>query len=77
VLVSRVIPGWSIALQKMKKGATWELYVPADLGYGDKSISEDIGPNSTLVFNVHLLDIKPETKAEEPETKMKEEKKAE
>jgi FKBP-type peptidyl-prolyl cis-trans isomerase FklB len=63
VVVSRVIPGWAIALQKMKKGATWELYVPPELGYGDKSVSEEIGPNSTLVFEVHLVDIKPEAEA--------------
>lgn len=65
VVVSRVIPGWSIALQKMKKGSTWELYVPPELGYGDKSVSEEIGPNSTLVFEVHLVDIKPEAEAKD------------
>lgn len=72
VLVSRVIPGWSIALQKMKKGSTWELFVPPNLAYGDKSVSEDIGPDSTLVFEVHLLDIKSEPKALDHEEKMTE-----
>lgn len=71
VVVSRVIPGWSIALQKMKKGATWELYVPPELGYGDKSVSEDIGPNSTLIFDVHLVDIKTEANEPSPAIEMK------
>ncbi len=68
--VAKVIPGWSIALQKMKKGSTWELYVPPTLGYGDRSVSEDIGPNSTLIFDVHLVDIKPaETPVKKEEAK--------
>jgi FKBP-type peptidyl-prolyl cis-trans isomerase len=70
IVVSRVIPGWAIALQKMKQGATWELFVPPNLGYGDKSVSEDIGPESTLVFEVHLLDIKPAHKPAEQDIKM-------
>ncbi len=67
VVVSRVIPGWSIALQKMKKGAIWEVFVPPALGYGDKSVSEEIGPDSTLIFELHLVDIKPDAHAQTQE----------
>ena len=72
VVVSRVIPGWSIALQKMKKGAVWELFVPPALAYGDKSVSEEIGPDSTLIFELHLVDIKPNPQAHKPELPKKE-----
>lgn len=56
--VSQVIPGWVEALQLMPAGSTWELYVPANLAYGERSVGGVIGPNSTLIFTVHLIDIK-------------------
>lgn len=55
--VNGVIPGWTEALQMMKVGATWELYIPANLAYGDRGVAPDIGPNETLIFKVTLLGI--------------------
>ena len=55
--VNRVIPGWTEALQKMKVGDKWKLFIPADLAYGTNSPGEPIGPNSLLVFEVELLGI--------------------
>lgn len=55
--VSQVIQGWQEALQKMKKGATWELYIPPELAYGERGLGGPIGPNETLVFKVHLISI--------------------
>ena len=60
--VTQVIPGWTEALQLMPVGSTWELYIPANLAYGERSVGGLIGPNQTLVFNVHLLSIS-DTKA--------------
>lgn len=56
--VNGVIPGWVEALQLMKKGSTWELYIPANLAYGERGAPPAIGPNKTLIFKVELLDIK-------------------
>jgi FKBP-type peptidyl-prolyl cis-trans isomerase FklB len=56
--VGGVIPGWVEALQLMKKGSTWELFIPANLAYGERGAPPVIGPNETLVFKVELLDIK-------------------
>ena len=56
--VHSVIPGWSQALQLMKVGAKWKLYIPSDLGYGAQGAGNVIGPNSTLVFEIELLSIK-------------------
>ncbi len=55
--VNRVIPGWTEALQKMKVGDKWKLFIPADLAYGTQSPDPSIGPNSVLIFEVELLDI--------------------
>jgi FKBP-type peptidyl-prolyl cis-trans isomerase FklB len=55
--VSGVIPGWVEALQLMPQGSTWELYIPADLAYGDNGAPPVIGPNEVLVFKVQLLKI--------------------
>jgi FKBP-type peptidyl-prolyl cis-trans isomerase FklB len=56
--VSGVIAGWTEALQLMKVGSTWMLYVPAPLAYGPAGAPPVIGPNQTLVFKVELLAIK-------------------
>ncbi len=56
--VNGVIRGWTEALQLMKTGAKWKLYIPADLAYGSRSAGPTIGPNSTLVFQIELLEIK-------------------
>lgn len=58
--VQGVIPGWTEALQLMKEGAKWELYIPSDLAYGPGGTSGKIGPNATLVFEVELLKAKAE-----------------
>lgn len=56
--LSQVIPGWTEALQLMPAGSTWEIYVPANLAYGSRSVGGPIGPNETLIFNVHLISVK-------------------
>lgn len=57
--VNRVIPGWTEALQLMKVGDKWELYIGPELGYGKRGSPPVIRPNSTLVFQVELLGISP------------------
>jgi FKBP-type peptidyl-prolyl cis-trans isomerase FklB len=56
--VTGVIPGWTEALQLMKEGDKWEIYVPAELAYGERGAGQAIGANSTLVFEIELLSIK-------------------
>ncbi len=54
--LNRVIPGWTEGLQLMSPGAKYRLYVPAELAYGQRAAG-DIPPNSTLIFDVELLDV--------------------
>lgn len=56
--VSQVIKGWTEALQLMPVGSKWQLFIPPDLAYGPKGAGNVIGPNSTLIFDVELLEIK-------------------
>ena len=56
--VDRVIPGWTEALQKMKVGDVWQLYIPSDLAYGEQGTPDGaIGPNNVLIFDVELLGV--------------------
>jgi len=55
--VGGVIAGWSEALQLMKPGAKWQLSIPAELAYGERGAGQDIGPNSTLLFDVELISV--------------------
>jgi FKBP-type peptidyl-prolyl cis-trans isomerase len=60
--VRGVIKGWTEVLQLVPVGSKFELYLPPDLAYGEHGAPPDIGPNSTLVFEVDLLSIKPNDK---------------
>ncbi len=56
--VNGVIKGWIEALQLMKEGAKWKLFIPAELAYGESG-SNSIGPNETLLFEIELLKVSP------------------
>jgi FKBP-type peptidyl-prolyl cis-trans isomerase len=57
-MVNRVVKGWTAALEMMKVGSKWELYIPSSLGYGDNG-NASIEPGSTLIFEVELVSIEP------------------
>ncbi|MEM9140831.1 MAG: FKBP-type peptidyl-prolyl cis-trans isomerase [Pseudomonadota bacterium] len=55
--VTQVIPGWTEALQLMKPGAKWEVWLPSDIAYGERGAGGDIGPNEVLNFTIELIEI--------------------
>ena len=55
--VKGVIAGWTEALQLMKKGDKWQLFIPSHLAYGDNAVGQHIQPGSTLIFEIELLNI--------------------
>ena len=55
--VNGVIAGWTEALQLMPVGSKWKLFIPSELAYGDRQAGPKIGPGSTLIFEVELLEI--------------------
>ncbi|QDU06633.1 FKBP-type peptidyl-prolyl cis-trans isomerase [Gimesia chilikensis] len=55
--VNGVIGGWTEALQLMKEGDKWQLFIPSDLAYGERGSGPDIGPNEVLIFDIELLKV--------------------
>lgn len=62
ITAGQVIPGWGIALQLMRVGSKFIVYIPSDLAYGPEGVQGAIPPYSTLVFEMELLEVKPATK---------------
>jgi FKBP-type peptidyl-prolyl cis-trans isomerase FklB len=56
--VNGVIAGWTEALQLMKAGAKWQIFIPSNLAYEEKGIGNVIGPNAALIFEVELISVK-------------------
>lgn len=57
--LAELIPGWQEALSMMTPGAKWKLFVPPNLAYGEKGAGRVIQPNSTLIFEIELVKVKP------------------
>ncbi|MCK7513493.1 MAG: FKBP-type peptidyl-prolyl cis-trans isomerase [Desulfobacterales bacterium] len=61
--VNGVIKGWTEALQLMKEGAKWQLFVPSEIAYGERGAGPNIGPNAVLIFEIELISAKEESAA--------------
>lgn len=55
--LNKVIPGWSESVMLMNEGAIYRVWIPADLGYGERGAGEDIPPYSTLIFEIELIKV--------------------
>lgn len=58
--LKRVMPGWQEALQLMSEGEKWRIVLPPDLAYGDEGAGQHILPHSTLIFEIELIEIRPQ-----------------
>jgi FKBP-type peptidyl-prolyl cis-trans isomerase FklB len=65
--VNGVIKGWTEAVQLMPVGSKWQLFLPAELAYGNRGAGPQIGPNSTLIFEVELLSIQDKPQGSTPD----------
>ena len=65
--VGGVIKGWTEALQLMPVGSKWQLFIPSALAYGERAPGGEIGPNSTLIFDIELLSIEEKKEEKAPE----------
>ncbi|NJK94760.1 MAG: FKBP-type peptidyl-prolyl cis-trans isomerase [Bacteroidales bacterium] len=66
--VTQVIPGWTEALLKMRVGSKWKLFVPAELGYGERvGRGSPLKPNEALIFDIELLNIEKDTQQGPPQ----------
>ena len=55
---NQVIKGWTEAMQLMKEGDTWELYIPSDLAYGDRGAGRSIPGGAALIFTLEMIKVK-------------------
>lgn len=57
IALNQVIPGWTEAVSMMPVGSKWQIFIPSELGYGERGAGANIGPHSTLIFDIELLGI--------------------